>query len=136
MRAGTSVERGVSDAAKASLEACYAVLEVRAARFAASSSSLSVEREGEGEGEEANGDGGQGRSLALGDFDDDLDEADGEFSSVSVAFPSLLSSLFLFHFVSFSFWKYMKTKGIFLFHSVFFPFFFPFFFFSFFSLLC
>ena len=94
MRAGTSVERGVSDAAKASLEACYTVLETRAAHFAASSSSLSMD--GDGEEDEVNGYGGQGRGLALGDFDNDHDEADGEFSSVSVLLYLLLSHFFLF----------------------------------------
>ena len=111
MRAGTSVERGVSDAAKASLEACYAVLEARAARFAASSSTLSVE--GYGEGDEVNGNGGLGRSFALGDFDDDLDEADGQFSSVSVGFSSLFSSFVPFSFLFFSIWKCLKMNGIF-----------------------
>ena len=109
MRAGTSVERGVSDAAKASLEACYAVLEARAAQFAASSSSLSLD--GNGEADEANGNGGQGRGLALGDFDNDHDEADGEFSSVSVGFSSLFSSFTRF----FSFLLYLKMNGIFFF---------------------
>ena len=135
MRAGTSVEQGVSDAAKASLEACYAVLEARAARFAASSPFLSVE--GDGEGDEVNGNGGQGRSLALGDFDDDLDEADGEFSSVSVGFSSLSSSFVPFSFLFFSIWKCLKMNGIFFFASnvfAFLSFFLSFFFF--FLLLC